>query len=217
MLRWIERLLAVCGLLVIAFVLLAFTTYETVPARNCKRTHFDTILVLGSPASLDGQPSPEERERVMEGVREFKAGRAGHMIFTGGPTQNQFVEGQVMAGLAEANGVPAEDVVVEGASHYTIENICFSYRIMQQRGWTSAEVVSSPSHLPRAELILEHYSFQWQTHAARWPPEYGRKQIAMIYFAEAMDTLVLRWHGFPPSPFLPRKTASAHLQSGTAE
>jgi uncharacterized SAM-binding protein YcdF (DUF218 family) len=206
MLRWIERMLAVFGLLVIASILLVLTTYETVPTRNSKRTQFDTIIVLGSPALLNGQPSPEERERVMEGVKEFKAGRARYMIFSGGATQNQFIEGQVMAGLAETVGVPAEDVVVEGESHYTIQNIFFSHRIMEQRGWRSAEVVSSPSHLPRAGLILEHYSFQWHTHSARWPPEYGWRQIAMIYASEAIYTLVLRWHGFPPSPFLPQKT-----------
>jgi uncharacterized SAM-binding protein YcdF (DUF218 family) len=183
-------------------------TYETIPTHNCKRTHFDTIIVLGSPALLSGQPSPEERERVMEGVREFNAGRAANMIFTGGPTENAFVEGDVMAGLAEKSGVPSQDVVVEGASHYTVENIFFSHKIMEQRGWTSAEVVSSPSHLPRTGLILEHYGFQWRTHASRWPPEYGRRQIGMMYLSEAIYTLELRWRGFPPSPYLPEKPAS---------
>jgi uncharacterized SAM-binding protein YcdF (DUF218 family) len=205
MLRWIERVLAGFGFLVLLSILLVLATYETVPTHNCKRTHFDTILVLGSPALLSGQPSPEERERVMEGVKEFKAGRAGNMIFSGGPTGNRFVEGEVMARLAEASGVPSADVVVEGESHNTIQNIYFSNLIMEQRGWTSVEVVSSPSHLPRAGLILERYHFQWQEHAARWPPEYGWRQIGQIYVAEIIETLVLRWHGFPPTPFLPRK------------
>ncbi len=208
MLRWVERILAAFGLLVIALILLVVATYETIPTHNCKRTHFDTIIVLGSPALLSGQPSPEERERVMEGVREFKAGRAANMIFTGGPTQNGFVEGDVMAGLAEKSGVPSQDVVVEGASHYTVENIFFSHKIMEQRGWTSAEVVSSPSHLPRTGLILEHYGFQWRTHASRWPPEYGWRQIGMMYLSEAIYTLELRWRGFPTSPYLPEKSVS---------
>ena len=166
------------------------------------------IIVLGSPALLSGQPSPEERERVMEGVREFKAGRAGHMIFTWGPTENGFVEGDVMEGLAERLGVPSQDVLVEGASHYTVENIFFSHKIMEQRGWTSAKVVSSPSHLPRTGLILEHYAFQWRIHASRWPQEYGWRQIGMIYLSEAIYTLELRWRGFPRSPYAPEKPAS---------
>jgi uncharacterized SAM-binding protein YcdF (DUF218 family) len=208
MLRWIERVLAGFGLLVILSLLIVFTTYETVPTHNCKLTHFDTIIVLGSPALLNGQPSPEERERVTEGVKEFKAGRAGHMIFSGGSAENRFVEGQVMAGLAEAEGVPLADIVVEGHSQNTIQNIYFSYQIMQQKGWASAEIVSSPSHLPRAGLILEHYRFQWMEHAAPWPPEYGWRKLGLVYAGEIIETLVLRWHGFPPSPFLPLRYAS---------
>ena len=208
MLRWLERVLAVFGLLVLLAVLFVCLTYETIPRHNCKRTHFDTIIVLGAPALPDGNPSPEERARVMEGVREFKAGRAGHIIFSGGAAQNRFVEGEVMAELAEVQGVPVADIVIEGQSKDTIQNIYFSYRLMQQRGWTSAEVVSSPSHLPRAGLILEHYSFQWQEHAARWPQEFGWRQIVMIYETEALYTTQLRWRGFPASPYLPLKNAS---------
>lgn len=203
MLRWIARALAVFGFLVLASTLIAILTFETVPTRNCKRTHFDTIIVLGSPALLSGQPSLEERSRVLEGIKEFKDGRADHMLFTGGAAQNQFVEAQVMARLAESEGVPAGAILVEGQAQNTIQNIYFSYQIMEQKGWTSAEVVSSPSHLPRAALILEHYHFQWQEHVAPWPPEFGWRDLGLIYSGEIVETLVLRWHGFSPSPFLP--------------
>jgi uncharacterized SAM-binding protein YcdF (DUF218 family) len=203
-----ERILAGFGLLVILSALVVLTTYETVPTSNCKLTHFDTIIVLGSPALLNGQTSPEERERVTEGVKEFKAGRAAHMIFTGGPTENRFVEGQVMASLAEAQGVPPSAITVEGQSQNTIQNIYFSHQIMQQKGWTSAEIVSSPSHLPRAGLILEHYHFQWREKACIWPREYGWRTLSMIYAAEITETMVLRWHGFPATPFVPHRYAS---------
>ena len=69
MLRWIERLLAGFGLLVLLCLLAVFATYGTVPTHNCNLTHFDTILVLGSPALVNGQPSPEQRERVNEGCQ----------------------------------------------------------------------------------------------------------------------------------------------------
>lgn len=208
MLRWIERLLAGFGLLVLLCLLAVFATYGTVPTHNCNLTHFDTILVLGSPARVNGQASPEQRERVAEGVREFKAGRAEHMIFSGGPTENRFVEGQVMANLAEEQGVPASAIVVEGESQNTIQNIYYSDQIMRQKGWNSVEVVSSPSHLPRAGLILEYYHFEWKEHASRWPPEYHWRQLGMIYAAEIAETCALRWRGFPPSPFLPLRHAS---------
>lgn len=208
MLRWVERILAGFGLAVILSVLLLLLTYETVPTSNCKLSHFDTIIVLGCPALLNGGVSAEERARVDEGVREFKAGRAAHMIFSGGMSENHFVEGQVMASLAEAEGVPPASIIVEGQSTNTIQNIYFSNRILQQKGWTSAEIVSSPSHLPRAGLILEHYRFQWKEKACPWPPEYTLRLRGQIYVAEMIETFVLRWRGFPATPYLPHRYAS---------
>ena len=208
MVGWIVRFLAGFGLLVGFFLVILVATFETVPKSNCNLSHFDTILVLGSPVLKTGQPAPEERERVDEGVREFKAGRAGHIIFSGGATTKQFVEGQSMAALAETQGVPSSAIVVEGQAMNTIQNIYFSNQIMQQRGWSSVEVVSSPSHLPRTALILQRYSFQWKEHASRWPPGYSWKDLGWFYAGEIVDTFVLRWFGFAPSPFLPGQHSS---------
>ncbi len=122
-------------------------------------SHFDTLIVLGTPANPDGSASPEQRERTLEGVREYKAGVASHLIMTGGAAHNQFVEADVMKELAVAQGVPADAITEEGQAQNTIQNIYYSEKIMAAQHWTSAEVVSSPSHLPRAALILAHYSF----------------------------------------------------------
>ncbi len=207
-LRRIERLLAGFGLLIVLCLAALFATYETVPTRNCNLTHFDTILVLGTPTLKSGQPSPEERERVNEAVREFNAGRARHIIFSGGATMKQFVEGQSMAALAETEGIPSSNIVIEDKAKNTIQNIYFGNQIMQQKGWTSVEVISSPSHLPRAALILQHYHFQWKEQASRWPPEYSWTDVGRYYAAEIVDTFVLRWFGFAPSPYLPARYAS---------
>ena len=182
------------------------TTYETVPSHNTSATHFDTIIVLGCPVDPDGKASPEERERVMEAVREFQAGRAAHIILTGGAVHNQWNEAGTMARVALGAGVPADALVVEPQARNTIQNIFYSDRIMRQHGWTSAEVVSSPSHLPRAALILKHYPFAWQTHPSHWPPEYAWKRIVPYYLYEAVGTTLLRWFGYRPSPFIPART-----------
>ena len=112
--------------------------YRSIPATNTNLTHFDTIIVLGTPARLDGTPSPEQRERTLEGIREFKAGIAPHLIFTGGPAHNQFVEAHTMATLALANGVPADAIIEEDQAQNTVQNIFYSQHIMAAHGWTSA-------------------------------------------------------------------------------
>ena len=198
-----RKLLIVFAALVVVVTIGVTWVYRSIPSANTNQTHFDTIIVLGTPANLDGTPSPEQRERTLEGVREFKAGIAPHLIVTGGPAHNQFVEAHVMATLAEAQGVAPDAIIEEGRAQNTIQNIYYSQRIMAAHGWTSAEVVSSPSHLPRAALILKHYSFQWSTHPAPWPPEYTFWQRAARFAVEAEYCLRLQVLGFPSTRFLP--------------
>ena len=199
----LRKLLIVLMILVLAAIVGVAVVYRTIPATDTNLAHFDTIIVLGTPANPDGTPSPEQRERTLEGVREFKAGVAPTLILTGGPAHNQYVEAHVMATLAIAQGVPPSAVIEEDHAQNTIQNIFYSQRIMAQHGWTSAEVVSSPSHLPRTALILEHFPLQWRTHPAQWPPQYTFWQRAAHYSVEAQSCLKLRLLGFPRTPFLP--------------
>ena len=89
----------------------------------------------------------------------------------------------------------------------TIQNIWFSKQIMDAHGWRSAEVVSSPSHLPRTALILEHYTgadgFAWRTHASQWPSEFTREQIVEHYAGEMKGCWRLTHRGFPKNRWLP--------------
>jgi len=203
-----KLLLILLALFVITFVAAAFVI-ETIPNTDTSFTHFDTIIVLGTPAKADGTPSPEQRERTLEGIREYKSGIAPVLIFTGGPAHNQFVEAHVMATLALTQGVPPDAIFEEGHAQNTIQNIYYSNQIMQAHHWTSAEVVSSPSHLPRTALILEHYpELQWRTHPAPWPPDYSLWQRSAHYAVEAEYCLKLRLLGFPKSRFLPNPAAA---------
>ena len=198
-----RKLLIVLMILVIAAIVGIAVVYRTIPTSDTNLRHFDTIIVLGTPANPDGTPSPEQRERTLEGVREFKAGVAPNLILTGGPAHNQYIEAHVMATLAIAQGIPPSAVIEEDHAQNTIQNIFYSQRIMTEHGWTSAEVVSSPSHLPRTALILEHFPLQWRTHPAPWPPEYTFWQRVAHYSVEAQSCLKLRVLGFPRTPFLP--------------
>jgi uncharacterized SAM-binding protein YcdF (DUF218 family) len=199
----LRKLLTIFVVLAVLWIAGVAIVYRSIPASNTSLTHFDTIIVLGTPANPDGTPSPEQRERTLEGVREFKAGVAPHLIFTGGPAHNKFVEAHTMDTLALSQGVPPDAIIEEGEAQNTIQNVFYSQRIMAAHGWTSAEVVSSPSHLPRSALILEHFPIQWHTHAAPWPPEYTFWQRLIHFTGEAESCLKLRIHGFPATRFLP--------------
>ena len=178
--------------------------YLAIPTTNTHLTHFDVLIVLGTPCTPDGQPSPEQRERVLEGIREYRAHIAPRLIMTGGAAHNDFVEAHCMAQLAIAQGIPPADILEEGQAHDTIQNIYFSHQIMQQHHWTSAEVVSSPSHLPRTALILQHYpDLAWSTHPSLWPAEFTPDHIDQLYTGESKSCWSLTHTGFKPNKWLP--------------
>ncbi len=202
---WLRRLFLLAVVCILLYVGAVWVVDRTLPLSNTPATHFDTIIVLGYPAKSDGTPRPEMRERVLEGVREYRAGVAPRMILTGGAAHNLYVEAHVMAQLAEAQGVPASAVIEEGQAHDTIQNAYYSVQIMEAHGWRSAEVVSSPSHLRRASLIFAHFPVRWRMQAAHWPPEYGFFHRAANEWYEAVDTARLRLTSFPESRFLPAR------------
>ena len=202
--RLFRKVLLIALVLFVVTLVGAALVIRTIPAKDTNLTHFDSIIVLGYPANPDGSPSPEQRERTLEGVREYKAGVAPAIIFTGGAAHNQFVEAHVMATLAEQQGVPHDAIFEEDEAQNTIQNIYYSNLILANEHWRSAEVVSSPSHLTRTALILEHYpSIQWRTQAAPWPSEYNIFERAAHYAVEDEYCLKLQLFGFPKSHFLP--------------
>ena len=198
------RVVVVLIVLCLLYPALVFALFFSISNHNVDLNTVDTLIVLGTPTQPDGSPSPEQRERVMEGVREFKAGVSRHIIMTGGKTRADYVEAHTMAQLAAANGVPPAAILEEGQAGNTIQNIYYSEKIMQANGWHTAEVISSPYHLPRTALILRHHpQLQWRTHAAHWPPEYSLSQKFVREWREAAGCFALRIHGFPQSRYLP--------------
>ena len=204
--NWPVRGAIACVIMVFALVAWAALARALAPRENTSQDKFDALIVLGSPADADGNPSPVEQARVSEAVREYERGIAPRMILSGGAAHNQFIEAEVMARTAEAQGIPASAIVEEGQAKDTIENACNSLRIMRERGWRSAEVVTSPSHAPRAAMIFSRLPLKWRMHAA---PPLGPEPAAWLTIGtNAMEILktvhYLLWS---------RQTETCHLSA----
>ena len=165
---------------------LAFLARVFAPSGNSAATRFDALIVLGTPADSDGNPTPAMLARVSEGVREYERGVAPRMILTGGLDGRPFVEANVMARVAQAQGVPASAIVLEPDANDTIHNACYAARIMKAHGWRSAEVVANSIQLPRAAIIFSRLSIDWHTHAA---PPIEPQSTTNIVAASAMEVL----------------------------
>jgi uncharacterized SAM-binding protein YcdF (DUF218 family) len=191
---------AVLAVFVIAGIVLV---YWTIPLKNTDQAKFDTIVVLGFPANADGSPSAIERERVLAAVDEYRAGAAPTLIMTGGKAHNAFVEAHVMAKYAEMLGVPRAAVIEEDQAHDTIQNAYYSTVIMREHDWSSAEVVSSNSHLRRASLIFAHFPIRYRMHGTNHDVGSGTLFAMAAYADEAYKTDRIRIFGFRPNRFLP--------------
>lgn len=180
--------LAAAGVLA-ALVFWAVVARAFAPHTNTQLNRYDAIIVLGDPADSDGNPTPQQLARVNEGVREYERSVAPRLIMTGGPAHNHFVEAEVMARAAAAQGIPASQILVEPRALDTIQNACYAVRIMKEHGWKSAEVVSSAGHLPRAAMIFEKTGIDWRTHAAPpLEPESGLYKTA-VSVVETIKTM----------------------------
>ena len=83
--------------------------------------------------------------------------RVKAVIFSGGAAHNRYVEGEVMATLANQSGVPRDRIFVEGQSLTTWQNLRYAQRIMQDHGFATALIISATNHLPRARRFAEYY------------------------------------------------------------
>jgi len=191
---WLGRGILVCTALVLGLIAWAALERALAPKANTTQDQFDVLIVLGSPADGDGNPSPHQLARVTEAVHEYERGVAPRIIVTGGAVANRFVEAQVMARTAEAQGIPASAVLEDPAARNTLENTCNAWRIMRSHGWESAEVISSPSHLPRAALMLSRLPIKWRVHEAPALGSVGSAAAAKQTAVEILKTLhYLMW------------------------
>jgi uncharacterized SAM-binding protein YcdF (DUF218 family) len=174
--------------------------YFSIPMGNTQQGQFDVILVLGNPAKEDGTIGPLAKARVLEGIRQYRAGVAPRLLMTGGAVQNQFVEAQLMLQFARSQGVPASAVLADGQAQDTIQNAYYAYKIMQAHDWASALIVSSPTHVRRASLIFRYYPIQWRMDEAPWPTDYPPLWKRLWFWcSEAGYTSYGRIFGFPNS------------------
>jgi uncharacterized SAM-binding protein YcdF (DUF218 family) len=115
----------------------------------------DIILVLGA-AEYRGRPSPVLRARLNHALDLYRQRMAPRILTTGGAGGDPvFTEGSVGRDYLTAQGVPPEDVVVEGEGSTTVASIALAGEIMRRMGMRSAIVVSDGYHIYRVKKMLE--------------------------------------------------------------
>jgi len=106
-----------------------------------------------SRSSLERVEFYDRPERIIEGARLVKQGRARWLVISGGsgdPFLPGASEAEFLASFARDLGVDPQVILLEQGSRTTHENAVETARLLRERGLLRFFLVTSASHLPRA-------------------------------------------------------------------
>ncbi|WNV77035.1 YdcF family protein [Geodermatophilus sp. DSM 44513] len=145
------------GALLLATVLLVVSTATAIwwTARQDARPASDAVVVLGS-AQYNGVPSSIFEARLEHALALYADGVAPVVVTVGGRADgDQFSEAESgRAYLAEA-GVPEDALLAVEEGEDTLESMRAVGAAFDERGWSSAVLVTDPWHALRAERMAE--------------------------------------------------------------
>ena len=150
LIRWIFSI----AVLSIWLALIGTALYVAMYSADPEPPTGEAIVVLAGNAGKNGGGLTGETEaRLAKGVELFEAGAASVLVVTGGGTPPV---SEAMRDAALAAGVPAEAILVENASHSTLQNALFTADFEALDKDAPIIIVSHRYHLPRANA-----SFRW--------------------------------------------------------
>ncbi len=110
----------------------------------------DVAIVFGAGVWEDGTATPVLADRVRAGVGLYKLGRVRKLLMTGDSCRPDYSEVLAMQRCALELGMPAEDILLDGAGLNTYDSC---YRARAVFGVRRAVLVTQRYHLPRAVYI----------------------------------------------------------------
>jgi vancomycin permeability regulator SanA len=117
----------------------------------------DVAVVLGNTVQPDGQPSPRLKARLDKAVQLYRQGLFSNIIVSGGVGIEGFDEAVVMKRYLIAQAVPDDHIFVDSDGRTTYLTAKHSARLMKEKRWTSALVISQYFHIPRTRLALKRF------------------------------------------------------------
>lgn len=140
----------VAALLAAVLLPLAAVSQVVLTARQDDRTRTDAVVVMGA-AQFWGRPSPVLEARLSHAVQLHRDGVAEHLVTVGGKQPGDITtEADAGAAWLAGRGVPRGDVTALPVGRDTLSSLDAVARLMAERGWTSATIVTDPAHEARS-------------------------------------------------------------------
>ncbi|SDO60876.1 Uncharacterized conserved protein [Klenkia soli] len=145
------------GAAVLALGLIVVSTATAIwwTARQDAEPRSDAIVVLGS-AQYNGVPSSIFEARLEHALALWQDGVAPVVVTVGGKKDgDEFTEAEAGRDYLLDAGIPADDLVAVTDGVDTLESMRLVAAEFDDRGWSTAVLVTDPWHVMRAERMAE--------------------------------------------------------------
>jgi uncharacterized SAM-binding protein YcdF (DUF218 family) len=184
--------------LALAALLLVASTAGAIwwTARQDSRPASDAIVVLGS-AQYDGVPSSIFEARLEHALRLYEGGVAPVIVTVGGKADgDRFAEAEAGASYLAGRGVPSEALLAVPEGVDTLESMRSVSRVLDERGLSTAVLVTDPWHAMRTERMAEDAGIEADTSPTRQGPSvYSRTTQVRYILRETAAYLLYRATG----------------------
>jgi uncharacterized SAM-binding protein YcdF (DUF218 family) len=183
---------------VLAFVLLVSSTALAIwwNARQDARPSSDAIVVLGS-AQYNGVPSSIFQARLEHAKALYDAGVAPVIVTVGGKAVGDaFTEAEAGEEYLADAGVPDDALLAVPEGVDTLESMRVVSAAFDDRGWSSAVLVTDPWHAMRAERMAQDAGIEAESSPTRQGPAVQTRATQFRYILrETAAYLVYRVTG----------------------
>lgn len=177
----VKILAAVVGLALILVLVTATRVWWF--ARQDDRRVSDAIVVLGA-AQFDGRPSSVFTARLVHARDLWKDDVAPRIITVGGNRAgDRFTEATAGKRWLSQHGVPAGRIVAVGTGTDTLTSVEAVDAAMQQRGWSTAVVVTDPWHALRTRTMASDQGIDVAMSPTRQGPAVRQRSTEFRYIA----------------------------------
>jgi uncharacterized SAM-binding protein YcdF (DUF218 family) len=139
-------------------------------ARQDSRPASDAIVVLGT-AQYNGVPSSIFEARLEHAIALYEDGVAPVIVTVGGKADgDQFTEAEAGRAYLADSGIPEDALLAVEEGVDTLESMRVVAAAFEERGWSTAVLVSDPWHAMRAERMAEDAGMEAESSPTRQGP-----------------------------------------------
>jgi vancomycin permeability regulator SanA len=153
--RWAWRLAAFVALWVVAHLAVIFWVGHDDDLRPA-----DVAVVLGNYVAPDGTVGDVVKGRLDRALELYRDGTVKHILVSGARAPGDYDEPTGMRAYLVSRGVPESDITLDQGGSNTYLTALNTRRLMKERGWRTATIVSQYYHILRARLAFRRMGIE---------------------------------------------------------